>query len=206
MNTILTVGCEIPGGLGERVEFNSKTSLLDTDFVLFCPNFGGYDLGDQYYQGKPLLPDTSSFQLQEVVNYWQRELKVFLSNGKTVFMIMSDREEVYVKTEEEYSILDRNRLLSNYDVLPFSTKIVESKGTSMRLHPHEDLLREYWQQFGDESNYHVYIEESESFRSRLKTPFGLLCRPGTWPWHQAFFIGRDARDLGYFEPSERPKP
>ena len=169
MNTILTVGCEIPGGLGERVEFNSKTSLLDADFVLFCPNLGEYDPRGEYYQGKPLLSDTSSFQLQEVVNYWQRELEVFLSNGKTVFLIMSDREEVYVKTDEKHLTLDRYLLMSNYDVLPFLTKIVESKGALMRLHPHENLLREYWQQFGDESIYHVYIEGSESFRPLIYT-------------------------------------
>ena len=180
MNTILTVGCEIPGGFGKYVKFNSKTSLLDADFVLFCPNLSDYDLGDEYYQGKPLLSDPSSFQLQEVVNYWQRELNVFLSNGKTVFMMMSDREEIYVSIDEEdYSgtgLSDQTTnsvsLLSNYDVFPFSTRIIESKGTSMRLHPSEDLLREYWQQFGDESEYHVHIEESDSFRPLVFTRHG----------------------------------
>lgn len=179
MKNILTVGCEIPGGLGECVEFNSKTSLLDADFVLFCPDFGYYH-SSQEYKGKPRLSDSSSFRLQEVINHWRRELNYFLKIGKTVFMIMSDRKKVYVNTGgEEDSGIDlisttTNRVcpLSNYDLLPFSTKIVESKGGSMRLHPGEDLLRGYWQQFGNEIEYHVHMEESDSFRPVVVTRHG----------------------------------
>lgn len=179
MKNILTVGCEIPGGLGECVEFNSKTSLLDADFVLFCPDFGYYH-SSQEYKGKPRLSDSSSFQLQEVINHWRRELNYFLKIGKTVFMIMSDRKKIYVNTygEEDSGIdlisttTDRVRPLSNYDLLPFSTKIVESKGGSMRLHPDKNLLRGYWQQFGNESEYHVHMEESDSFRPVVVTRHG----------------------------------
>ena len=95
-------------------------------------------------------------------------------------MIMNDRKKVYVNTGgEEDSGIDlisttTNRVcpLSNYDLLPFSTKIVESKGGSMRLHPGEDLLRGYWQQFGNESEYHVHMEESDSFRPVVVTRHG----------------------------------
>ena len=180
MKNILTVACEIPGGLGEYVEFNSRNSLLDADFVLFCPNIGNYGYSGEDYQGKPLLSDTSSFQLQESINHWRRELSDFLNAGKTVFMIMSDREEVYVSTgKKKYSGTGRNRQtthivrpLSNYDVLPFSTNIIESEGTSMRLHPGEDLLKEYWQQFGVKSEYHVHIEQSDFFRPLVVTRHG----------------------------------
>ena len=144
MKNILTVACEIPGGLGEYVEFDSRTSLLDADFVLFRPTLGPSGFGyTEFFQGKPSLSDTLSFQLQESITHWRRELSDFLNASKTVFMIMSDREEVYVNTgKEEYSGTGRNRQttyivrpLSNYDVLPFATNIIESKGTSMRLHP-----------------------------------------------------------------------
>ena len=173
MKTILTVGCEIPGGLGEFVEFNSKTSLLDADFVLFRPTLGNSILSYRtLFQGKPSLSDTSSFQLQEAITHWRRELSDFLNAGKTVFMIMSDREEVYVGTgEKEYSGTGRNRQttrivrpLSNYDVLPFSTNIIKSKGASMKLHPGENFLKEYWREFGEASEYYVYIEQSDFFR------------------------------------------
>ena len=180
MSAILTVGCQIPGGLGECVEFNSKTSLLDADFVLFYPNLGAYNYSSEDYQGKPLLSDTSSFWLQEAISHWGRELNDFLAAGKTVFMIMHGREEVYVSTgKKEHSGTGRNRQttnivrpLSNYAFLPSTIVIVESKGTSMRLHSHGDLLKEYWQQFGAESEYHVHIEKSNSFRPLVVTRHG----------------------------------
>ena len=95
-------------------------------------------------------------------------------------MIMSRLEQVYVNTgEEEHSGTNRNRkstklvrLLSNYDVLPPSAKIVESEGTSMNLKPGEPLLKEYWQQFGNESKYLVHIETSDSFKPLVITSSG----------------------------------
>ena len=181
MKNILTVACEIPGELGEYIEFDSKTSLLDADFVLFSPTLGPSRFDYiQSFRGKPRLSDTSSFQLQEAITHWKRELSDFLNAGKTVFVIMSDREEVYVRTgKKKYSGSGRNRTatdivrpLSSYDLLPFPASVVESKGTSMRLHPSEDLLKEYWQQFGDESEYHVHIEESNSLRPLVVTRQG----------------------------------
>lgn len=180
MKTILTVACEIPGGLGEYVEFNSRTSLLDADFVLFCPNLVGYHYSSENYQGKPLLLDISSFELREAISHWHKELRDFLTAGKTVFMIMSHRREVYVRTgEKRYSGTGRNRqtthmvgALSNYDLLPFPAEVVESKGTSMHLQSGEPLLKDYWKQFGDESEYYVYLEKSNILRPLVITRHG----------------------------------
>ena len=182
MNTIFTIGCEIPGGFGEYIEFNSKTSLLDADFVLFSPTLGLSRWSDytEFYKGKPRLSDYSSFRLQEMITHWRNELRDFLNTGKSVFMIMSDHEEVYVRTgKKEYSGSGRNRTttnivlpLSNYNLLPFSASVVESKGTSMRLHPHGDLLRQYWQQFGDESKYRVHIDKSDALGPLVVTRHG----------------------------------
>ena len=68
--------------------------------------------------------------------------------------------------EKTYSGTGRNRHttrmvspVSNYDVLPVITDITESIGTSIILHPNSSLLKDYWQMFGDESEYRVYFEE-----------------------------------------------
>lgn len=180
MKKILTVACEIPGGLGEYAEFNSRTSLLDADIVLFCPNLVGFHYSSEGYNGKPLLLEFSSFDLQEAISHWRKELGAFLNAGKTVFMIMIHRKEVYVKTgEKQYSGTGRNRqtthmvsLLTNYDLLPFPAEIVESKGTSMRLQAGEHLLKDYWQQFGAESEYSVYLENSNILRPLVITRHG----------------------------------
>ena len=197
MKTIFTVACQIPGGFGEYVDFNSKASLLDADFVLFRPcliynEAIDYDYDRIFstyfenskrlktYQGKPCLSDDSSFQLREAINHWRRELTDFINAGRTVFTIMSSLEQVYVNTgKQEHSGTGKNRQtteivrpLSNYDLLPPSAKIVESKGSSMILSPGEPLLNEYWQQFGNKSEYLVHIEDSECFKPLVITRTG----------------------------------
>lgn len=200
MKTVLTVGFEIPGGFGEFVRINSKASLMDADFVVFLPTLGDYQFSGEDYMGKPLLSDHSSFLAQENMSHWRRELNDFLGAGKTVFIIMSDLEQVYVKTgERKYSGTGRNRqttdmvtLLSNYALLPFSPEIVQSRGTSMSLSS-DSVLKEYWHQFGQASEYRVYMESSDAFRSLVITQHGnrvvgglLRCKSGgalmALPW------------------------
>ena len=92
--------------------------------------------------------------------------------GRTVFMLMKSREDVYVSTgDKKYSGTGRNRQttnivrpLSNYEVLPFSASIVEFNGTAMVLSPGEHILREYWQQFGEESSYQVHITDPQTVK------------------------------------------
>ena len=180
MKTVFTVACEIPGGFGQYVGFASRASLLDADFVLFEPSLGENKTLLTEYRGKPVLSDTSSFRCQEDVAHWRRELKDVLDAGRTVFVLMTDREDVYVSTgEKDYSGTGRNRqttnmvrLLSNYDSLPVSATIVESKGTSMMLFSGERILGEYWRQFGEDSTYQVHIAESEGARPLVVTRRG----------------------------------
>ena len=75
MKKVLTVGCEIPGGFGEKLSFCSKDSLLDGEIVLFQPTISDYPAYGSY-QGKPLYSESSSFLLQEAVVHWQKELVV----------------------------------------------------------------------------------------------------------------------------------
>lgn len=181
MKIVFTVACEIPGGVGQYVDIDSRISLLDADFVLFSPTLGISILDyEGSFQGKPSLSDYTSFQIQDMVIHWGRELNEFLNAGKTVFMILNDLEDVYVRTgKKEYSGTGRNRqtkhmvrLLTNYEMLPFSEKIVKSKGTVMKLHPSGELLRGYWQQFGSESEYLVRIDSSEFLKPLLVTRSG----------------------------------
>ena len=178
---IMTVGCKIPGGFGEHVSINSQASLLDADIVLFHPTIDSFYWDHiRTYQGKPSLPEDSSFRVQKAVEHWRRELLDFLGAGRTVFVVLTDLREVYVDTgERQYSGTGRNRQtttvvrpLSNYDLLPLSTKIVGSRGTSMVLTPGENILREYWRQFGSDSNYRVYLERSDAFRPLVVTSQG----------------------------------
>ena len=177
--TIFTVACDVPGGFGQHVPFHSKASLLDADFVLFHPNLGHYR-AQSYYLGKPCLSDDASFEIQEILSHWQREISDFVRAGKTVFVTMGKLDEVYVSTgKKEHSGTGKNRIttnivnrISNYHCLPISTNVIESRGTSMILHPGQQLLGEYWLNFEKDSVYHVYIEKPDTFKPLIVTRHG----------------------------------
>ena len=167
MKNILTVDCAIPGGFGEQVAFFSKASLLDGDFVLFQPPILP-DLAYESYQGKRLYPESSSFRIREAITHWRKELVEALTAGKTVVFLLSDVDQAFVYTGEQTTAgTGRNRQttktvepVSNYDLFPFSTKFVESRGTAMSLVVGDSLIYEYWRQFGNDSSYRVYLTGS----------------------------------------------
>ena len=175
MRTMLTVACRIPGGFGKYVAFDSKTSLLDSDLILFSPAYRFY-YGPKEYMGKPSLDDTDSFNLQFAISHWHRELEIVLKAGKNVFLLMNAPREVFVSTgKKEYSKSSETRIvrpLSNYDLLPSSIKVVESNGKSMSLHPNERILGDYWRKFGEYSNYKCLIEDSNEIRPLVVTRQG----------------------------------
>ncbi len=86
---IVTIGCELASGSVKHVSFRSKSSLLDFDIVLFKPLISGFlDYGTDYFQGKPSLSDTQSFQLRESCEHWRRELKEAVAAGKTILVFL----------------------------------------------------------------------------------------------------------------------
>src|SRR3989304_4043353 len=97
MKTVFTVGIEFPGNVGEYVRFNSDTSLLDADIIVFRPNMSDvYDFSDQSYQGKRCYGEHASFELKERIAHWRRELRNAVDSGKTVFILLTDKDEVFV--------------------------------------------------------------------------------------------------------------
>ena len=153
MKKLLTVNCEVPGGFGEHVSYTSNNSLLDGDVVLLDPNLRNqFSYAQQEYRGRPALSETESFRLKESMAHWRRDTIDTLEAGKTVFVLLTDYQEVYVKTgQETYSGADRNRVtteyvtsVSNYDLLAVGTRIIQASGTEMVLNRGEYLLKEYW--------------------------------------------------------------
>ena len=220
MKTIFTIACRIPGGFGEYVAFDTKASLLDADLILFSPTFRVY-YGWEDYLGKPSLPDTPSFDLQSSIVHWHRELDTVLKAGKNIFVLMNAPKEVYVSTgENKYSERRKQRivrLLSNYELLPFSIEVVESNGSLMTLHPGESILRDYWRNFGQNSTYKCFIKESNGMKPLVVTRQGdqivgaviktkdggtLVLLPWVELYSEKFFTHgwdeiRDSTELGY---------
>ena len=183
MKKIFTVECEIPGGFGEYIGFDSRTTLLDADLTLFNPSSGdlyGPDFETEYYEGKPLLSEASSFQYRNAIAHWRRELTDTLNAGRNVFMILSDIQELYGRTgQKKRSGTGQDRRITNfvsplcnYGLLPFQMRVIESKGDSMTLHSGGQVLNHYWQKFGSVSSYRVRFEESRLIRPLVTTRHG----------------------------------
>ncbi len=71
---IASIDCEIPGSLSKFVPFESLTSLLDWDIIMFNPSITEFTISYDSYQGKPSLSADRSFRLKEASDHWKREL------------------------------------------------------------------------------------------------------------------------------------
>ena len=163
--TVVSVDCEIPGGLSEFVSFESKTSLLDWDIILFNPSITSYIFSLETYQGKSSLDDARSFRLREGAEHWRRELSEAFRVGKTVFVLLSELQEIFIDTgRREHSGTGRNRQttqivapFNNYQVLPIDMTVTAAEGKGIKLTREGALLADYWREFSDHSVYKVLI-------------------------------------------------
>jgi hypothetical protein len=166
MRRILTVGLQLASTDVEFASFQSKTSLLDWDVVLFRPQIDGFIRHDSFFQGKPSLSDSASFQLKECCEHWRREIKEAVESGKTVIVFLPPLQEVYVDTgERRYSGTGRNQKTTlivdtyhNYKAIPESLLPVTSTGNSMKLSMRgAEVLAPYWTEFESVSSYKVIL-------------------------------------------------
>ena len=181
---IVTIGCELASGDVKHVSFRSRSSLLDFDIVLFTPiisDFLGY--GSDYFQGKPSLSDTQSFQLRECCEHWRRELKEAVTAGKTTLIFLPEFTSIYIDTgQRTYSGTGRNQKTtrhvteySNYNAIPADLKPVVANGTEMKLASGvPPPLAAFWNEFGGMFEYHVLL-------SSEKVPAAVLTRTGDKP-------------------------
>jgi hypothetical protein len=166
---IVTIGMEIPGGQTTYVLVNSKSSLLDYDIAVINPHINALYGYHEEYQGKPCLSDSDSFQLREHIDHWRREIAEALKAGKTVYILLNEKEEVFVATgQKSYSGTGRNQRttrhvvpFSNYEIIPDGLRTVNSKGTSMKLPDKADILASYWAEFEEYSEYRVLIDSED---------------------------------------------
>jgi hypothetical protein len=177
---ILTIGLELASPDTQYASFLSKTSLLDWDIVLFKPQISNFTSYSEYFQGKPSLNDSASFQLKESCEHWRREIKQAIETGKTVIVFLPSYEEVYVDTgQRSYSGTGRNQRTTrhvtednNYQAIPATLSPVTTAGSSMKLSARgADVLAPYWTEFESVSQYEVILTDP-------KIPACLVTRTG----------------------------
>lgn len=203
---VISIGCQLPGGVAESHAFDSRTSLLDWDIIVFVPDIDGMLGYYEDYQGKPCLDDSRSFRLREASSHWKREIKEALAAGKTVFVYLTDRKDIFVATgTKDFSGAGRNARITrhvgpfnNYESLPFDLEIVTAHGTEMQIVPGTTLLTSYWHEFAKLSSYRVRIGGLATpmvvTRSGSKPVGGILRlkeNPGTTVFLPNFEFGAD---------------
>jgi len=180
---VLTIGLEFASADTEHANFRSKTSLLDWDIVLFKPDISDFQSYGDYFQGKPSLSDSSSFQLKECCEHWRREIKQAFEAGKTVIVHLSELEEVFVDTgQRSYSGTGRNQRTTrhvaeynNYQSIPAALSPVIATGNAMKLSGRTaEVLAPYWSEFESVSQYRVQLTEP-------RVPACILTRTGDRP-------------------------
>jgi hypothetical protein len=163
---IVIIGTSLPHDEVEFLTLHSQNSLLDYDISVFNPDISSfYDYPMDSYLGKPALSDTKSFDLKEKLSHWRQEILGAVRAGKTVFLLLNELQQVYIATgEKSFSGTGRNRqamrqvaAISNYELIPGGIDIVNSKGTSMKLHSRDNILAAYWCLLEPVSEFRVFV-------------------------------------------------
>ena len=165
--TIFSIAYSSPMEDDEYYGFGSKISLLDADIVVFNPDITGF-ISESYEKlnGKPLLSENDSFLLRDQIKFWQTEIKDALYAGKTVFIILNAKQECYADSgKREYSGTGRNQvqtvknsLIVNYNSIPLKLEPVNTKGFSIKLGLGGNLVKAYWSDLENISEYRVKLE------------------------------------------------
>jgi len=170
MKKIASIGYEIPGHSDLLIDFSSKKSLMDYDVIIFAPILPYYNLssvGNGSYLGKTCYGESGSFELGEDFNHWEKELTNALEAGKSVFFLLSDKEEFYVDTgSRSYSGSGRNRNTTinvkpgnNYEMLPVDIgKIIPASGKEL-VFTGNGIFKNFFEKFKEYLQYRLYIED-----------------------------------------------
>ena len=128
--------------------------------------------------GGPRLNDDRSFWYMELLGRWRAELLSAVNAGKTVFVVLTAPQAVYVATGEvEVSGTGRNAQQkhivterSNMDALPCSLDgVVPGMGSEIRGVPRSQVLRAYWTRFGPLSRYEMRFSPKDGLKPLLTT-------------------------------------
>ena len=167
---ISTIGYEIPGFSNLGLGFSSKSSLMDSDILLVAPELPYYErssLGGGYYQGKVCYGESDSFKLKEDLVHWKKESINSLNAGKTVFLMLSEKNDFFVDTgDRSYSRSGRYRDTtinvapsSNYELLPVRIGNIHSANGKEILFTGNPLFSNFFKSLKPNLEYKIYLED-----------------------------------------------
>jgi len=172
--SVASFGLELASEAVERHDLRTNATMLDYDIILFRPDVDSFIDGYRdEYEGKPCLSDTMSFKLREACEHWRHEIKQAVEAGKTVFVFLAAKRDVFIATgENRHSGTGRNRATtrmvtqtSNYKMLPIDVEVTNAIGSSIGLtEAGARWVAPYLTEFGSFAGYKVRIAVGSSSR------------------------------------------
>jgi hypothetical protein len=164
LSTLLCVNISLPGKEFDYVNFLSRTSVFDSEIIVFWPSFKDF-MADTTYKGKRTFHDDKAFELREHITHWNSQLQAALREGKTVFYYLTEPEDVFLDTgNRQYSGTGRNQTTTrmvdsanSYEVLPVSLRPTVARGNATRATKDLGLLAAYWKLCSEYSYYEAYL-------------------------------------------------
>lgn len=225
---ILTIGLSLADDKTEFCEFDSDTSLLDWDIILFKSDIKEYIYKSKStFKGKPCLSDDESFKLKAQSEHWRREIKAAVEHGKLILVFLNELTPLSIATgEKEFSGTGRNQKVTrivtdydNYQSIPLDLKPINSKGKEIKISAkNSECISSYWHEFSSVSSYKVIVESELTpclltkhgdkvvgTISKSKNSNGaLLCLPDIDFYPESFFIGEeDEENEGDWTPEAK---
>ncbi|SEW27331.1 hypothetical protein [Chitinophaga arvensicola] len=165
METIVSVGFSFPSDEDDYIHFNSKSSLSDGDIIIFNPYLSncGYELDYRNnFKGKPFYNSHSSFLILDHLAHWQNEIITGLNSGKTIFIILTEKNEFYIHTGKNNTV----DLCHNYQFLPSSNFSLIS-ATGKAIYPYSEIVTNLFKHCKDLFKYEIYIKSQEHIKAPL---------------------------------------
>lgn len=122
MKDIISINYKLLFENVNNLNVNEKHSLSDADIVIISPEtykFKKYPTRN----GLTSLSLEKSREFLENNSYWIKELNLFLTNGKNVFIFLNEFEQLRI--EQSY---DNFKSANNYNFLPIELEIHNTKG------------------------------------------------------------------------------
>ncbi|MBJ7414943.1 MAG: hypothetical protein JHC88_05675 [Niveispirillum sp.] len=183
---IFCIGIDLPDQDGiEFFKISSEVGLLDADIVVFRPCLNDFRCYDAYL-GVSKISESDSAHFRNQRTHWRNQIKIAVEAGKTVIVILSEKQDryFYTGTSEKSgtgksltTIMHVNQT-NNYSLLPFSVNnIVFGSGNSMRLAPEAGVYKTFWDSFEGSLFYNCQFDDDQ-FTSIIRTRVGSLAVAG----------------------------
>lgn len=177
MKKISSIGINIPSNVENFIRLDSFSSLSECDIAIFSADFGETSYssysnssytGREEYEGKMLYNKESSAKMVEHSKHWNSEIKHFVSNGGTIFIILSKKDDFFIYTgTKDISGTGRNQKVtnhvapfSNYNFFPFK-EITFHSASGKSVYPNDSIVADLHKNFKDLFTFETYIKSDK---------------------------------------------